>query len=141
VPRIGTDASPPPSAERSSSVRPDQRTEGAGHTVPSQREPVPLRQAEAELLATSDLLDAQLRLRLRAYGEGYEAGYETGYYDGREDQAAELAEAWNRIARPVSRGAPLAEIERRRWSVRGETRTRHSYGQPAPGDYPGREAS
>ena len=53
--------------------------------------------------------------------------------------ADELAEAWNRIARPISRINP--EFLRRRWSVRGELRTREQFGQPAPGDFKGRGAA
>ena len=46
------------------------------------------------------------------------------------------------IARPVARGGPAyAEIERKRWTVRGEQRTRETFGQPHPGDYLGRDGA
>ena len=108
-------------------------------SVDQSADPVPLRQAADELLEQSDLLDGQLRLRLAAYREGYECGREAGYAAGRQDMADELAEAWNRIARPISRINP--EFLRRRWSVRGELRTREQFGQPAPGDFKGRGAA
>jgi hypothetical protein len=64
-----------------------------------------------------------------------------GYAAGREDQAAELAEAWDRIARPASRAQPFAEFELKRWAVRGEPRGREAFGQPHPDDYQGRKGA
>jgi hypothetical protein len=112
---------------------------GRGLTVPCQREPEPLAEAISGLLEQSDLLDDQLRLRLAAYQRGYECGHEAGFAEGRQDMADELAEAWNRIARPISRIDP--EFMRRRWSVRGDLRDREEFGQPAPGDFKGRGAA
>ena len=96
----------------------------------------------ADLLALSDERDVQLELRRRAYRDGWEAGHMTGVGDGRQAEAAERDREWNAIARPVARGGPAyAEIERKRWTVRGEQRTRETFGQPHPGDYLGRDGA
>ena len=86
----------------------------------------------ADMLALSGERDAQLELRHRAFREGYAMG--------REDEAAERDAGWNRIARPVARGGQAhAELERIRWTVRGEVRTREDFGRPHPDDYPGQD--
>lgn len=96
----------------------------------------------ADLLALSDERDVQLALRRRAYMEGWKAGHMAGIGDGRQAEAAERDRAWNAIARPIARGgAAHAELERRRWTVRGEQRTRETYGDPAPGDFMGRDGT
>jgi len=96
----------------------------------------------ADLLSLSNERDVQLELRHRAYMQGWEAGHMAGADDGRQAEATERDKAWNRIARPIARGGTAhAEIEQRRWTVRGEQRTRETYGQPHQGDYKGREAA
>jgi hypothetical protein len=96
----------------------------------------------ADLLALSDERDVYLRRIGQAFREGWEAGHMTGVDDGRQAEAAERDAEWNAIARPVARGGPAyAEIERKRWTVRGEVRTRETFGQPHPGDYPGRDGA
>jgi len=51
-----------------------------------------------------------------------------------------MAAHWHAVAEPVARGGPsYAEVERRRWQVRGEERTRQTFGQPHPADFLGRE--
>lgn len=91
-----------------------------------------------ELLGLSDERDIQLELRHRAWREGWHAGYADGYGAGHQDEAADRDREWNRIARPVARGGPAhADLERKRWTVRGEQRTRETFGQPHPDDYPG----
>ena len=45
-----------------------------------------------------------------------------------------MARRWDQIARPVASGPPFAEIEERRWGPEG----REHFGDPRPGDYPGR---
>jgi hypothetical protein len=88
----------------------------------------------AELLDRSDERDAQLELRHRAYAEGYGAG--------RQAEGSERDALWNRIARQAhAHGTPYAEIERRRWVVRGEQRTRGTFSQPHPGDFQGRDGA
>jgi hypothetical protein len=62
------------------------------------------------------------------------------YADGREDEGAERDARWNWIARQAHAAGPAhADLERRRWTVRGEQRTRETHGQPHPGDYKGRD--
>ncbi len=96
----------------------------------------------ADLLALSAERDVQLGLRHRAYAEGWGAGRMAGYGAGRQDEGAERDQAWNQIARPIARGGPAhAEIERKRWTVRGEARTRETFGEPHPGDYMGQDGA
>lgn len=66
----------------------------------------------------------------------YKRGLVLGIVIGRGMEGAERDAAWNEIARPISRIDP--ELLRRRWSVRGELRTREEFGKPHPGDFPGR---
>jgi hypothetical protein len=95
-----------------------------------------------ELLDRSRERDVQLELRHRAYAEGWEAGHVAGTEAGRQAEAAERDKAWNRIARPIARGGRShAELERNRWTVRGETRTRETFGQPHPDDYLGQDGA
>lgn len=101
-----------------------------------------LGQALGELLDRSgerDLYGARID---QAYREGWRAGQAEGYGMGRADEAAERDRAWKEIARPAARGGlSHAELERRRWAVRGEPRTRETFGQPHPDDYQGRKGT
>jgi hypothetical protein len=91
----------------------------------------------AELLAVSDERDLQLRLRLADRAEGYALGYAVGYDAGRLDEARDLEAAYHEMASRVARGGPsYAELERRRWTVHGEPRTRETFAQPHPADRP-----
>jgi hypothetical protein len=95
-------------------------------------------------LALSAERDAQLALRHAYWREGYALGYAAGYaaggyaagYEaGRRDEAGERDRAWHAIAGPIARGGPaFAELERRRWTVYGEQRTRETFGLPHPAD-------
>ena len=77
----------------------------------------------------------------QAWRDGWLAGQQDGYRSGREDEAAERDQAWDAIARPIARGGQAhADLERTRWTVRGEQRTRETVSQPHPDDHPGREA-
>jgi hypothetical protein len=96
--------------------------------------PVQAAEARAALLALVPDHAAELgRLRQEcrdaarvAYQRGYRAGYERG---------ARVAEAeWPSVVAPLA-GLSHAELERRRWTVRGEQRTRETFGSPHPGDY------
>ena len=109
-------------------------------TIPqtASSEPVPLAVPPGDLLDRSDERDLYMRRIGQAHAEGWRAGLAEGYGMGREDEGAERDRAWNAIARPASRAEPLAELERRRWTVRGEPRTRETFSQPHPGDYQGR---
>lgn len=97
-------------------------------------------QAVAELLDRSNERDLYTTRIGRAYREGWAAGRAAGYAAGRQAEAAERDREWNRIARPIARSSTsAAELEAKRWTVRGERRTRETFGQPHPGDYPGQD--
>lgn len=88
--------------------------------------------------------DAQLRLRDAAWREGYRLGREHGWKRGFEAAARDLEAAWHETARRVARGDPRphAELERVRWTVHGEQRTRETFSLPHPADRrPGAEAA
>ena len=94
-------------------------------------EPVPLRQALAELLELSAERDGWVRLALdwarsayrRGYRDGHDAGYRTGY-----DQAVR---EWKITAAGMTHlgGPPFAELDRRRYPPDG----RLSWIQPQTG--------
>lgn len=93
-----------------------------------------------QLLAADVLADvAADATRIREHRETYAAGYADGHRAGREDHAREQHADWARMARRITRGPAYAEIEARRWELRGEPRTRATFGQPHPADYPGSE--
>jgi hypothetical protein len=85
---------------------------------------------------------ARLLALSREWAEGYRLGYEHGYRDGWQASERDLAASYHAMAAPVARGGPsYAELERRRWTVHGEQRTRETFGLPHPADRrPGREA-
>lgn len=88
----------------------------------------------SELLGLSDERDRQQQRLL----EAERAAYSQGYADGRAAGRTEADRAW--AARPRQRtrdGEPLADVEARRWELRGELRTRETFGQPHPADYKG----
>jgi hypothetical protein len=105
----------------------------------TRREPVPLAECVAELLADSDRLDEALRVSLAWSRWHARISFELGVREGRRREAAERDAAWAAIARPVSRIQP-GDLDRKRWKLRGSARTRQDFGQPHPGDYPGRRA-
>ena len=94
-------------------------------------------QMAAELLDRSDERDLYMRRIEQAWRDGWQRGDEDGYARGRQDEAADRGRAWNKIARAAVKGPTHAELERRRWMVRGEPRTRADFADPHPGDYPG----
>jgi flagellar biosynthesis/type III secretory pathway protein FliH len=93
------------------------RAGSARSTGKPAREPVPLRQAVAELLELSDLLDAGLRLRLDAYREGYAEGLKAGYERGYAQAVAD----WKVTAAGMTwlGGPAYAELDRRRYPPDG----------------------
>lgn len=95
----------------------------------------------AELVDRSDERDLYMRRIGQARAEGWRAGWAEGYDAGRADEGAERDQAWATIAGPASRGRPFAELELKRWAVRGEPRTREAFSQPHPGDYQGRKGA
>ena len=83
---------------------------------------------EAEAIEAAELAAAEIRYR----NQGGRAMYEAG----RRDAEAEMAAQWSRVTAPV-RGPDLDEIAARRWGPGG----RAHFGDPRPGDYPGRAPS
>ena len=97
----------------------------------------------ASTIAAGNDIDAILALSgerdlyLRRILAGERAAYARGYARAH----SELAAAWHAVADPVSRSRPsYAELERRRWMLRGEPRTRATFGQPHHADYEGAAA-
>lgn len=72
---------------------------------------------------------------LRLHRAGWQDGFRIGFEAGRAAEGFERDEAWREMARPVARSGPLLA---HRWMLRGEARTRQTFGQPHPADYPGR---
>lgn len=103
-------------------------------------EPVPLADAVAELLADSDRRAAELDAQARAWRQGYETGFLAGVEVGRgaalQEESDQRREAAG-LVRAATAGPAHAAVLRRRWTVRGERRTRESFGNAHPGDYPG----
>jgi hypothetical protein len=84
------------------------------------------------LLVTADERDSWLRRVLAAELAAWRAGYDAG----RADERRAADRAWS--ARPplkANDGPDLAELEALRWELRGEARTRETFGLPHPGDY------
>ena len=94
----------------------------------------------AELLEQSAERDHQLALRLDAWRAGYAAAavqfaeHEArGYAQAVADVKAAQHALWNHL-----RSLPT---EGERWVVRGEPRTRATFAQAHPDDYPGKRAA
>lgn len=97
-------------------------------------DPVPLREAVAEVLERSDEYDAWLARLERGEAASYERGRADGIIIGRRLEATERDQAWARFAGPIARGGPsFAELEIRRWGPGG----REHFADPQPGDYMG----
>ena len=74
----------------------------------------------------------------RALADWYSAGLDHGYAIAYADAEDDMAQRWDEITRPATRKGPdFAELERRRWGEGG----REHFGDPRPGDFPGRRAS
>jgi hypothetical protein len=139
VPRIGAHPSPGTSPPGNTGDSAGQRTAGGGQTVPCQRDPASLATAIGELLELSDERDSWIARLIAAGRDGYARGLADGVALGRRLEAAELDEAWNRIAGPISRIDPA--FMSMRWAVRGEPRTRETFSRAHPGDFKGREGA
>lgn len=62
--------------------------------------------------------------------------YAAGFADGEAAERFRASRAWaGQLVQRVVDGIPLAELERRRWGPGG----REHFGDPRPGDYPGRD--
>jgi hypothetical protein len=88
----------------------------------------------ASLLVLSDERDVWLRRLLAAYHEGYARGREDGYQAGYVTGVL----ARKHADRDVYEGL---QLEARRWELRGEQRTRATFGRPHPDDHQGREGA
>ncbi len=87
----------------------------------------------AAVLERSDERDRYTQRIIDAWRDGYaaaEAAHADDYEAGFADGAMALKAAQHDACR-------LAELEARRWSLRGEPRTRQSFAQPHPADYQG----
>jgi hypothetical protein len=82
-----------------------------------------------EAIEAAELVEAETAYRLQAGREMYEAGYAAA--------EADMDARWNRIARAAVRGPSHAELEEKRWGLGG----RAHFGDPRPGDFPGRLAA
>ena len=80
----------------------------------------------AEAIEAAELIEAETAYRLQLAREMYQAGY--------RQAEADMAARWDQIARPVTHGPAQADLEAERWGPGG----REHYGDPRPGDYPGR---
>jgi hypothetical protein len=104
-----------------------------GRTVPS-AVPLSLPEALAALLE----LSAERDKWLARLGAEYLIGWKLGYAAGSAAERLEADQAWSALPRRRLPYAPLADVEAKRWELRGEQRTRETFGQPHPADYKGR---
>lgn len=97
----------------------------------------------AELLTLSDERDTWLRRLDTAHRVSFELGCALGVAVGRRQVLDEEAAAQRAVAGMVLAGdlRTYSQIEAARWTVRGQRRTRETFGQPHPGDYLGRGAA
>jgi len=79
-----------------------------------------------EAIAEAELAEAESRYRNQVGRLMYEAG--------RRDAEADMADRWDRIARPAVHGVDHTVLEERRWGPAG----REHFADPRPGDFPGR---
>ena len=78
-----------------------------------------------EAIAEAELAEAESRYRNQVGRLMYEAG--------RRDAEADMADRWDRIARPAVHGVDHTVLEERRWGPAG----REHFADPRPGDFPG----
>jgi hypothetical protein len=69
--------------------------------------------------------------------DGYRRGFAAGADVGRGQVLAEVKATQHGIHDAL---APAAEYERARWMLRGEHRTRETFGRPHPDDFPGQSS-
>lgn len=91
-----------------------------------------------EAIEAAELVEAETAYRQQiareAYQAGLEAGYKRGYEAGAGQCEAEHAAWWRNHGQSLVNRPSHAELEERRWGPGG----RAHYGDPRPGDYPGR---
>ena len=85
----------------------------------------------------------EIEYRRRLCREAYERGRARGAAEEHGRQLEDEAQCRREMAalvpgaRPGSRSVSFKEVDRCRWIVRGEERTRATFGQPHPDDFPG----
>ena len=79
-----------------------------------------------EAIEAAELAEAETRYCLQLGREMYQAGY--------RQAEADMAARWHEIARAAIRGPSQADLEAERWGPGG----REHFGDPRPGDFPGR---
>jgi len=82
-----------------------------------------------EAIEAAELVEAETAHCRQVGREMYEAGYAAA--------EADMDARWNRIARVAVCGPSHAELEEKRWGPGG----RAHFGDPRPGDFPGRPAA
>jgi hypothetical protein len=82
--------------------------------------------------------EAEIRYRQQLAQEAVMAQRERSWSEGYATAIADVKAAEHGL---VAVFRDVAETEARRWTVRGEPRTRATFGQPHKDDYPGREAA
>ena len=81
-----------------------------------------------EAIEAAELAEAETAYRLQMARESFADGYAAA--------EADMAARWDRIARSTAPRPSHAELEERRWGPGG----RAHFGDPQPGDFPGRLA-
>jgi hypothetical protein len=89
-----------------------------------------------EAIEAAAAIEAETRYRNQLAREMYQAGHADGYRAGYQQADADQAARWNQAARAALGGPSHAELEQRRWGPGG----REAFGNPRPGDFPGRAA-
>jgi hypothetical protein len=89
----------------------------------------------SDVLALSHERDMWLRRLLAAERAAYTRGHRDGWQDGYGAAERNMARLWSEHAGPIARSEP--RLLRRRWSLRGEPRSRETFGRPHRDDYPG----
>jgi hypothetical protein len=91
--------------------------------------------AVAELLDISDERDRHLARRHQAWREGWRLGCAAGYEAGYLQCASDVKRAEHAIYDHL---AKAGDLERARWTLRGQARTRKTFGRPHKDDFTGR---
>jgi hypothetical protein len=112
----------------------DARENSTAISVTDHREAVALRLVVDGLLGYSDLLDAELRLRLATWRDGYREGHKAGYAAGFADGVLDRKHAQRDLLQEL-------KVCARRWTVRGEPRARETFSRPHPDDFTGQGAA
>jgi hypothetical protein len=94
-----------------------------------------------DLLDLSDERDRELRWRLQAWRDGWRSGHADGYEAGRLDAVKDMKRIQHDLAGVADDLGRSIQIEELRWWLRGQARTRQTFADPHPGDYPGRGAA